>query len=413
MFIVSFPYSVLEGGYWALVSMVVVAWVCCYTGKILIDCLYEDDVVTEPRTDDDGRSRGERVQRRVRGSYVEIAAAVWGSTVGGRVVFLAQLIELLMTCILYVLLCGELMVGVFPSSPLDLTAWILISGGVLLPCALLRSLRHVAWLSFWCTVAHMIVNGVIIVYCFTRVFDWHWRAVQLRVDIWTFPISFGMVIFSYTSQIFLPSMEGNMDDRSHFDTMLDWTHLAAAVFKVLFSYIGFLTFGDNTQEVITNNLPNQALKTVVNLCLVAKALLSYPLPYFAAVELFEAAMFRGRPDTILPSCYDPSPGGSLRWWAVVLRLTVVVLTILMAIFVPHFAILMGLIGSFTGNMLSLVWPAYFHLRIKGTSVGVVRRAVDVFIVLFGLICSGIGIYYSAHALVWAYQGREPRPFQTP
>ena len=113
-----------------------------------------------------------------------------------------------------------------------LTAWILISGCVLLPCALLRSLRHVAWLSFWCTVAHMIVNAVIVLYCFTRLADWHWRAVQLRIDIWTFPISLGMVIFSYTSQIFLPSMEGNMDDRSSFGTMLDWTHLAAAVFEV-------------------------------------------------------------------------------------------------------------------------------------------------------------------------------------
>jgi len=119
MFIVSFPYSVLEGGYWALVSMVVVAWVCCYTGKILIDCLYEDDVVVQPGFRDDG---GDRVRRRVRGSYVDIAAAVWGATAGGRLVFLAQLIELLMTCILYVLLCGELMVGVFPSASLDLTS---------------------------------------------------------------------------------------------------------------------------------------------------------------------------------------------------------------------------------------------------------------------------------------------------
>ena len=100
-------------------------------------------------------------------------------------------------------------------------------------------------------------------------------ALQVSIDIWTFPISLGMVIFSYTSQIFLPSMEGNMVDRSSFCIMLDWTHLAAAVFKVGFSYIGFLTFGDVTQEVITNNLPDQALKTVVNLCLVAKALLSY------------------------------------------------------------------------------------------------------------------------------------------
>ena len=184
------------------------------------------------------------------------------------------------------------------------------------------------WVIFWCTVAHMIVNGVIILYCFTRVADWHWRDVQLRIDIWTFPISLGMVIFSYTSQIFLPSTEGNMVDRASFGTMLDWTHLAAAVFKVGFSYVGFVTFGDATQEVITNNLPDQALKTAVNLCLVAKALLSYPLPYFAAVELFEAAMFRGRPETVFASCYDQSPAGSLRWWAVGLRLVVVVLTMI-------------------------------------------------------------------------------------
>ena len=197
----------------------------------------------------------------------------------------------------------------------------------------------------------MVVNAVIVLYCLTRLGDWHWRDVQLRIDIWTFPISLGMVIFSYTSQIFLPSMEGNMVDRSSFGTMLYWTHLAAAVFKVGlshytpgfrhlqgcthlaaavfkvgFSYVGFVTFGDDTQEVITNNLPDQALKTAVNLCLVAKALLSYPLPYFAAVDLFEAALFRGRPETVFPSCYDQSPTSSLRWWAVGLRLAVVVLT---------------------------------------------------------------------------------------
>lgn len=102
--------------------------------------------------------------------------------------FLAQLIELLMTCILYVLLCGELMVGVFPTAPLDLTAWILISGCVLLPCALLRSLRRVAWLSFWCTVAHMIVNGVIVVYCFTRLSQWHWGDVHVRHCVTNKPI---------------------------------------------------------------------------------------------------------------------------------------------------------------------------------------------------------------------------------
>ena len=40
MFVVSLPYAVLHGGYWAITAMIGVAYICCYTGKILVDCLY-------------------------------------------------------------------------------------------------------------------------------------------------------------------------------------------------------------------------------------------------------------------------------------------------------------------------------------------------------------------------------------
>ncbi len=43
MFVVSLPYAVSRGGYWSLVAMLLVAYVCSYTGKILIDCLYDDE----------------------------------------------------------------------------------------------------------------------------------------------------------------------------------------------------------------------------------------------------------------------------------------------------------------------------------------------------------------------------------
>lgn len=197
-----------------------------------------------------------------------------------------------------------------------------------------------------------------------------------------------------------------MTDRSHFPVMMHVTHVAAAIFKFLFSYVGFVTFGLDTQEVITNNLPNKALRVIVNLFLVAKCLLSYPLPYFASAELLEKAFFRGRPDTFFPSCYgerstdDGRP--RLKLWAVALRVALVAVTMLMAIFVPHFSLLMGLIGNITGNMLSLVWPAYFHLRIKGGSLGLIRRSADIIIVLFGLIYCCIAVYYSAGRLIRAF-----------
>ena len=58
MFIVSLPFGVLHGGYWGIAAMVGFAHICCHTGKILVECLYEEQ-------------NGELV--RVRTSYKEVA----------------------------------------------------------------------------------------------------------------------------------------------------------------------------------------------------------------------------------------------------------------------------------------------------------------------------------------------------
>ena len=135
MFVVSFPYTVLKGGYWAIISMVAFAYICCHTGKILVRCLYEENL--------DG------VPVRVRGSYMDIATAVWGPRWGGNIVTAAQLIELLMTCILYVVLCGDLMEGSFPNAAIGANGWMFLCAIVLLSCAFVRSLQSVSFLSFW------------------------------------------------------------------------------------------------------------------------------------------------------------------------------------------------------------------------------------------------------------------------
>ena len=63
------------------------------------------------------------------------------------------------------------------------------------------------------------------------------------------------------------------------------------ILQALFGYLGFLTWQEDTQEVIVNNIEG-LFKIAVNLILVAKALLSYPLPFFAACDLLEKEMFQ-------------------------------------------------------------------------------------------------------------------------
>lgn len=242
MFVVSLPFAIGSGGYWAFASMIIVAYICCYTGKILIDCLYDDDDDEIVDMFDNKlpfkifKSKSFR-RHRIRHSYIDIARDVWGPRFGARIVGIAQNIELLMTCILYLVLCGDLFVGTFPKV-LDHTAWTILSCLILLPCAFIRSLKFVSKLSFYNAVVHVLINLIILIYCFTKIHTWDFRKIQISINIWSFPISLGIIVFSYTSQIFLPTMEGSMEDRTKFDRMLNWTHVIAAIFKAFFGLIG-------------------------------------------------------------------------------------------------------------------------------------------------------------------------------
>ena len=74
MFIVALPFGVLHGGYWAILAMVGISHICCHTGKILVECLYEAD------------ESGNTEPVKIRFSYKEIAQAVFGGNVGGYMV---------------------------------------------------------------------------------------------------------------------------------------------------------------------------------------------------------------------------------------------------------------------------------------------------------------------------------------
>jgi vesicular inhibitory amino acid transporter len=57
-----------------------------------------------------------------------VAQEVFGKRFGGKIINAAQLIELLMTCILYVVLCGDLLIGAFPYGQID-TRWVVKEKG--------------------------------------------------------------------------------------------------------------------------------------------------------------------------------------------------------------------------------------------------------------------------------------------
>lgn len=78
---------------------------------------------------------------------------------------------------------------------------------------------------------------LVMLYCLSRASSWSWSTLSLSVDPEDFIVSVGVIIFSYTSQIFLPPLEGSMEDRGQFNAMLGWTHGAACIMKTMFSLL--------------------------------------------------------------------------------------------------------------------------------------------------------------------------------
>jgi vesicular inhibitory amino acid transporter len=134
--------------------------------------------------------------------------------------------------------------------------------------------------------------------------------------------------------------------------------------------------------------------------------LSYPLPYYAAADLIEKIFFRdidppGIESSKKIKIYDKE--NEMTTMGCIFRVGLVLITIMMAVTIPHFSILMGFIGNFTGTMLSFIWPCYFHLKLKGDNLPLRLVVVDCFIIFLGVTFGIIGIYDSGSALVEAYQ----------
>ncbi|XP_028809284.1 vesicular inhibitory amino acid transporter [Denticeps clupeoides] len=379
IFVLGLPYALLQSGYLGFLLLVLAAVICSYTGKILIACLYEED--------EDGRPV------RVRDSYEDIANACCRHLCpkfGGKVVNLAQVVELLMTCILYLVVSSSLMCHSFTFITLSPSAWTLVTFLSLVPCMLIRDLRMVSRLSLLCSLAQFLITFIIIVFCLQQAHRWSWRKMVLWVDFEKFLVSIGVIIFSYTSQIFLPTLEGSMEDRCDFSDMMTWTHALACIFKTIFAVLAFLTWGEDTKEVITDNLPT-GLRLVVNLCLLAKALLSYPLPFYAATEVLQTSFLKLRPSGTTPE------RGTL-----VLRGSLLLLTFLMATYVPHFSLLMGLTGSVTGAAMTFLLPSLFHLQLKWSTLSSRMKALDVLILVLGSLCSLSGVICSIKGTIEAF-----------
>lgn len=383
MGILGIPYAVREGGWAAASCIFIVALFCDVTGILLVDCLY-----------DVSRRSGRR--KRVRTNYPEVGEAVWPG-VGGKVVTVVQTIELYAAAMLYLILLATMFNQITDKYvALTLQEWCVICAVAVLPSVFITRLSVVAWMSMIAVFALMSAIIVTITYCVLHYDQWSLDNIP-KFDGSKFPIGFGIVTFSYCAHAVFPGIEGSMKEPSHFNCMLHTSFITSGVVKTLFGVFAVLTFGLATDQVVTINLAdNPAFNFAATLLVALNVFFSFPLPLFVVIESFDNFLLKHFPHL--------GPGTRYHWfWLLLTRTLLVTFALFIALVVPHFGLLMGFVGSFTGTCLSFGFPCIAHLKLKWPYLRWYHILGEFVLIIFGVVAGGFGLIYSGKALIDSFK----------
>ena len=152
--VLQLPFMLKQGGYIVLLWMLFCAVMSNYTGKLLIQCCYDDRSdggSYDGREEDHREGRGRGVgpppaprRRRVASSYAEIAALAFGKT--GRVITsVFENATLVGVSCLFLILAGKFLEELFPATVSD-RVWTVCAGGVVaLPLLVLESIKEASF----------------------------------------------------------------------------------------------------------------------------------------------------------------------------------------------------------------------------------------------------------------------------
>ncbi|XP_002169379.1 vesicular inhibitory amino acid transporter [Hydra vulgaris] len=397
--ILAMPYVIKGGGWWSIVSMVVIASISNYTGQILLDCHYETLKNQES---------GEVIRKRTRISYADIGFKVW-PWCGKDLILIVQILELLFMATLYPIVATSVFKTLCPFK-ISSAIWVLIFGIVILPNIFIRRVSHISFMSTVTVVSASFVFFIVNLYCFTEYKQWDITQLE-HFSLSEFVSSCGVIIASYSSQMYLSVIEENMAKPQCIKSVMNAGYAAMTLLKIGIGVIAYITFGKETSQVVTLNLPSGVLLTAVNIVVVLLSLSSYTLPMFTVFEIIEKDSFWIISGDQSNDCNNEGYAKipieknlkKVNMRRIIIRISLVSITLVMALSVPHFCLVLAFIGSFTGSFLEMIFPCFFQLKLKYDEISNLEKLLDGIIIIFSFLFMGMGTYFSAIALEKAFR----------
>ncbi|ONK68792.1 uncharacterized protein A4U43_C05F16080 [Asparagus officinalis] len=251
-----------------------------------------------------------------------------------------------------------------------------------------RSLSLLAPFSAFATLCNVFAMAIVIKEDINKIGDHSFESANAFKGVWSIPFAFGVAVFCFEGFGVTLALERSMAKSSKFPWVLLQAFLGIAIAYIVFGSFGYLAYGEETQEIITLNLPNNWTTIIVKVGLCIAITFTIPMIMHPIHEIIELKLRSCRWSQNL--CHNSQTKG----WLIsqVARLFVIVLLTMLATFAPGFAQLMSFTGSTICALISFVLPASFHLKIMGSSLAPWRRVVDYCILLVGLVSAVYGAF---------------------
>ncbi|KAL2522161.1 Amino acid transporter ANTL1 [Forsythia ovata] len=237
------------------------------------------------------------------------------------------------------------------------------------------TLTHLAPLSIFADVVDIGAMGIVMVED-VLIFLKNRPVLQAFGGFNTFFYGLGVAVYAFEGIGMVLPLETETKDKNSFGKVLGLSMAVISLMFGVFGALGYFAFGEETKDIITTNLGQGLVSSLVQLGLCINLFFTFPLMMNPVYEVIERRFWEGR-------------------YCLWLRWVMVFLVSLVALLVPNFADFLSLVGGSVCVVLGFVLPSLFHLLVfKEEGLHWHVMAMDVALIVFGLVFAIYGTWSS-------------------
>lgn len=268
--------------------------------------------------------------------------------------------------------------------------YILVALIVLVPLWWLKSLRLLSYVSIITLILMFSAYAVVTLYSFETIVKGEDHYEEIRMfDPLQFPYFVGIAMIGFNGNSVSLNIRASMENPKRFNFAFYVSALIVGMITCIIGALGYIAYGNETKEIITLNLPHNAVTLFIQLAYCAGLFGTYPMQMIPLIDVIEKSQYY----RMLPNLED----FNIKYYAV--RAFYVIFTATLAISIPKFGRFLNFVGALSGMMVGIIIPFLVYEIVYTGKLSMKEKIFNRTILVIGTVLSGLSTFMSLLSLL--------------